>query len=92
MIPALWLGALLSFQAVGADAGAAGRGGRPSSARPPGSADAGAAPDGGRGRAAARRWRRSRPAKVTVRGRVLARGGRDPVAAASLLLDAAAGG
>ena len=32
------------------------------------------------------------PAKVTVRGRVLARGGRDPVAAASLLLDAVPAG
>ena len=62
--------------------------------RQPGSADAGAAPDGARGRAASPpRWRRWRPsAKVTVRGRVLARGGRDPVVAATLLLDAAPAG
>jgi hypothetical protein len=90
MIPALWLGALLSFQAVGADAGIAADA-RPAATR--GSADAGAAPDGGVAVPPPAAVAPAAPvAKLTVRGRVLARGGRDPVVAATLLLDAAPAG
>jgi hypothetical protein len=92
MIPALWLGALLTFQAVGADAGAAGQSEDARAATVPGSADAGAAPDGAVAAPSPVVAPVAAPAKVTVRGRVLARGGRDPVAAASLLLDAAPAG
>jgi hypothetical protein len=93
MIPALWLGALLSFQAVGADAGAAGQLADAGPAAVAGAADAGAAPDGAVATPLAVAPPVAAPvAKVTVRGRVLARGGRDPVVAAALMLDATPAG